>query len=160
MRRFLYAAALFVIGLSACVHRSPNERVLAAFSGDKSGPLFLGEPAPEYLGYADPVSARVLGAAFRDGEYRTPPPGQPLYCPGAAVSGNKGYVLSVHVNQAMGDTAFATLTEDCAQSGTCPSGQSCASVGTVRHMTNYLLVRTNRQWRIVKPVSSTVVIGT
>ena len=130
------------------------------FSRDRSAAIFLGEPAPEFVEFADPVSARVLGAAIREGKYRTRPSGQDLFCPGVAGSGNKGYVLSVHVYQVMGDTAFATLTWDCNPSPPCPSGQLCGSMGIVRHMTNYLLVRTKGTWEIVRIVNGAVLTST
>jgi hypothetical protein len=159
MQRLSLTTALIVVALSGCIHRSPNERILAAFSRDGGGPLFLGDPAPEYVGFADPVSARVLGGAVRGGKYRVPPAGQPLYCPGVAGSGNKGYLLGVHVYTVRGDTAFATLAQDCNPSAACPRGELCGSMGTLRRMTDYLLVRRGGKWAIAKVVSGGVTIS-
>jgi hypothetical protein len=161
MRRLSFITAVGIIGLSSCLHRSADERVLTAFSREASDSQFFGEPAPQYVGFADPVSARVLAGMMRNGNYRLAPDNQPLYCPGVAEPGNHGYVFGVSVSAVKGDTAFATLAGDCLQSvGTCPSGEACTGTdGSVRHSTEYLLARSKGKWRIVRPLSGATIIG-
>jgi hypothetical protein len=159
--RQLLSTALVVIGLSGCLHRSPDERVLGAFSTESGDPQVFGEPAPRYLRFADPVSARVFAGMMRSGKYLVAPEDQPLFCPGVAERGNHGYVFSVHVTAVKGDSAFATLAGDCLRSvRSCPNGAVCVGMGgVVRHSTDYLLARTHGKWRIVKPLVGAVIIG-
>jgi hypothetical protein len=161
MQRLSFTTALAVIALSGCIHRSPRERILAAFSSETTDPGVFGEPAPQYVGFADPVSARVLGDMMRSGKYRLAPQDRPLLCPGVAEPGNHGYVFGVSVRAVKGDTAFATLAGDCLQFvPKCRSGEVCASMGgAVRHSVDYLLARNNGKWRIVKPLVGAVIIG-
>jgi hypothetical protein len=163
MFRQVAALALGLL-LAGCLWRSPEERMLADFSGIDGASLFAGEAAPEYVRFRDALSERVLGNVTRDGRYRIAPAQQPLYCPGVKANGNHGYLLGVHVDKVMGDSALATLSRACAsQPPTCATGENCAFIGVggpVQYRINYLLLRINNRWKVVKPLGAGVMLST
>lgn len=62
MRGLWCKTVLVSICLIGCFHRSPDELILAAFSGRGGDWVFSGEAAPQYLVFRDGLSERV----FRD----------------------------------------------------------------------------------------------
>lgn len=159
MKRSCYTTALISLGFLGCMHGSPEERILAAFSGLSGERLFSGETPPQYLMFRDEASASVFRNLTGDGTYRMAPTGQPLFCPGVPENGNHGYLLGAKVDTVMGDSAFATITRDCTQFvAKCASGQLCASFGgTVEYQTSYLLARIERKWRVIRAVNGAFV---
>ena len=154
-------AVILALGLllAGCLRRSPEERILAVFSDIDAAKMFAGQAAPDYVGFADATSERVLGNVMRDGRYRIAPSHQPLYCPGVPAEGNHGYLLGARVPTMMGDTAFATITLECAANSPCPNGQLCASGGALEHQTNYLIIRTNGKWKLERALGGADVIA-
>ncbi|HST07998.1 MAG TPA: hypothetical protein VLJ83_07480, partial [Gemmatimonadaceae bacterium] len=115
-------------------------------------------PAPDYVAFRDALSKRILGNVTRHDRYRIARTQQPLYCPGVSGEGNHGYLLGARVPTIMGDTAFATLTLECA-GVPCAKGQPCVWGSIVQRQTNYLLVRTNGEWKVEKALSGATVIA-
>ena len=152
-----------IMGVAGCLHRSPEERILTAFSNDGSEPFFFPEGQPQYLLFADERTARVLWRIKRDGHYAMAPEHSKLFCPKAKVAGLHGYLISASVDTVMGDSAIASLNLDCAQAPPpCPDAkQSCViwSAGMIRMSTNYLLVRRAGKWKVEKPISGSVGIA-
>src|SRR3954470_23693408 len=80
--RTVSLAVLIGFGAAGCLHRSPEERILAAFE-DYGGEWFQAEkPAPEYLSFRDKLSAWVFRDVMRNGRFRVAPRGEALFCPG------------------------------------------------------------------------------
>jgi hypothetical protein len=152
--------ALISLGLVGCLHRSAEDRILAAFSGSNWDGLFSAEATPQFVAFRDDASARVFRNVSRSGAYRIAPTNQPLFCPGVPEKGNHGYLLGARVDTVMGDSAFATVTLMCTRFvSKCASGQFCASWGsTIQYETNYLLARSNGNWKVVRAVSGGVAI--
>jgi hypothetical protein len=151
-----------MVALSGCMHRSPEERMLDAFSNDKSDRLFFPDGEPQYLRFADERTAWALRRIERGGRYRIAPAGASLLCPGVPDEGLHGYLIAARVDTVMGDSAIAGLMMDCIRDPyICPSGQqSCVSMnsGVIRIMTDYLLTRRNGKWTVAKPVSGGIAI--
>src|SRR4051812_26902502 len=124
MRVSWCTTALVSICLIGCIHRSPEERILAAFSGfrgewpfaelnvfqdcNQSGFCtdiqYHTEKPPEYLSFRDDLSASIFRDLARSGKYQIVGAGQALFCPGLPIDGRHGYVLGVKVDTVMGDS--------------------------------------------------------
>jgi hypothetical protein len=144
---------LLVLCVSGCIHRAPEDRILSAFSGTPSW-SFPSDASPEFLAFRDERSARIFKDLTRDGKYRLSPTHEMLLCPGAAAAGNHGYVLGARLDQVRGETAVATVSQACRRFvPDCGAGQQCISIGDVIEFdSQYLLQKTSRGWRVVKPL--------
>jgi hypothetical protein len=181
MRVSWHKPALVAVCLAGCVHRSPEERILAAFSGAGGEWPFAEqhvyqdcnvagfctdvqsrtEKPPEYVRFRDDLSAQVFRNITRSGKIRLAGADQGLFCPGLPVKGSHGYVLGAKVDTVMGDSAVATVTKMCTNSppAECPRGQLCPSWGNViEYGTTYLLALTNRNWHVIKVISAAAAI--
>jgi hypothetical protein len=152
---------LIAVGAMGCLHRSPEERILAAFADYGGQWLQAEKPPPEYLSFRDKVSAWVFRDLMSHGRFRVAPQGQALYCPGVPEKGNHGYDLGARVAGVYGDSAFAAISQTCARfAPKCPTSDPCFSMGgpLIVYETTYLLRLTNGRWKVVKPVSGGAII--
>ena len=157
MRMVRLGTSLLFAAIVGCVHRSPEEEMLQAFASASGDQLFDRNSQPQYLEFADQRSASLFGHLTRDGRYRIAPREATLFCPGVRGEGVHGYSLSAKAEKVMGDSAYATLIQDCIGiPRSCPTGETtCAMMGSgvLRTTTTYLLVRKNGKWFVAKPVS-------
>ena len=78
-------ASLLLFALTGCLHRSPDAAVLAPIV-----PYLTQEPSdqsngPEYVMFADQLTATVFESLKRNAHYRIGPMGTRLVCPGCNV---------------------------------------------------------------------------
>jgi hypothetical protein len=153
-------AGLLLFFLFGCVHGSPNERILASLAEETAGSLFSREAAPEFVRFRDEIRASVYKDVAPGGRYRMAPDAQRLLCAGAIDPANHGYVLGVSVDKVMRDSALATVSQTCDQFvPECNAGQICTSVGnSVEHQSIYLLAKTRGKWKVVRQVSSALIL--
>lgn len=142
--------------LAACFHRSPELAILAPFG---EGDLYLFDDSTQanYVQFTDPTTASVFGDYVRSGRLRMAPKGSILLCPEIQTAGLHGYQLRVRVDQVMGDSAIASLSQVCkTQLFIC---DSCTMIGgptTIIRNTYYLMLRTNRRWRLGKGLGGSI----
>jgi hypothetical protein len=153
-------AGLLLFLLSGCVHGSPNERILASLAEETAGSLFSRETAPQFVRFRDEISASVFSDVASGARYRMAPDAQRLLCAGATDPANHGYVLGVSVDKVMRDSALATVSQTCDQFvPECKEAQICTSVGnSVEYQSIYLLAKTRGKWKVVRQVSSAVIL--
>jgi hypothetical protein len=153
MRVSKYLVPLFLIGVVGCLHRSVEDRVLAAFS--REGPQILaGDSVPQYVRFRDDRSARVFSGLARNG-IQVAPEGSVMLCPGVPQNGLHGYAIEARVDEITGETAFGTLTSWCSWAiQKCPQGQVCVSMGgnSIQYSTKYLVSRRSGEWKVVRPL--------
>lgn len=140
-------ALLLLFTLSGCFHSSPDAAMLAPL-----GPFLTQEPVdqshqPEYVVFADELTASVFKSLKRDSRYRILPTGKRFVCPSDGTKCPHPYQLGVQVMQRMGDSAIATI-------------QRIYSDGA-QHATAYnqeiLLVRRDRKWRIERVLGGSAI---
>lgn len=141
-------ALLLLFTLTGCLHRSPDAAVLAPLVGYLTQDTIGQSRQPVYLIFADELTANVFKILRQDSRYRILPRGNPFVCPsdGAQCS---PYVLSVRINEMMGDSAIATLQRSYSVNG----GQQ-----GITYSETILLVRRDRKWRIGKRLSGAAVL--
>jgi hypothetical protein len=150
--------ALLVLCVLGCAHRSPDERILSAFSDSSSQWPFTGDATVRFVAFRDALSARIFKDVTRGGSMQIAPRDQPLYCPGVPGAVNHGYVLGASVMTVNGATAIATVSEWCTRFvSTCPACPSMGG-GSMVFNTEYLLQKTNGGWKVVKPLGMNTMI--
>jgi hypothetical protein len=137
MRMNRSKASLLLFTLTGCFHSSPDAAVLAPLVA-----LFTQEPfdqshQPEYLVFADELTASVFKSLRRDNRYRILPTGKPFVCPSVGAQCPQPHELNVHVMEMMGDSAVATIDRTYYRRQT-----------LIRTGENILLVRRNGEWKI------------
>jgi hypothetical protein len=125
--------------LAACFHHSPDEAVLTPLVAQ-----FKQEPSdqsnqPEYLIFADELTANVFKSLRRDSRYRILPTGKPVVCPADGTPCPHPYELLARVDSITGDTAIARIQRIYAEGG----GHAIA------YGEQILLVRRNGRWKVV-----------
>jgi len=141
-------ASLLLLTLMGCFHSSPDAAVLAPLVA-----LFTQEPfdqsnQPEYLIFADELTASVFKSLRRDTRYRIVPTGKPFVCPSERPQCHLSE-LRAGVNQLMGDSAIATMDRTYS-----------SERGLIRTGENILLVRRNGKWKIERVINGfTLVAG-
>lgn len=152
---------LVMVVAIGCYHY-PHEDLLMAFAGGP-GRSFNWNPQPKYIGFSDDRTEFVLKPVVTSAGYTIALDGSILICPGVPAEGPHGYLLRADVDTVMGDSAIVTLVQTCIREpGRCPSGsESCMTLnaGVNVTATNYLLVRRNGAWTLVKPLSGGVING-
>ena len=142
----------WVFAALGCLHRSPEERVLAALRDADVTWGINNAPPPDYIQLAD-ESKWVFENTIRR-RYPAPPTNSPLLCPGVAATGAHGYALGAKVTSVDRVTATATVTRACAR-GIC---EGVCMGFTLIYEDNYLLVKNNGKWRIVRQLNGAVVV--
>ena len=130
-------ASLLFFALASCFHSSPDAAVLAPLVAHFTQEPFDQSSQPEYLVFADELTASVFKSLRRDSRYRILPTGKPFVCPSDGAPCPQPHELSVHVTEMMGDSAIATINR------TYYKGARLVRAGE-----NILLVRRNRKWKI------------
>jgi hypothetical protein len=140
--------ALLLFTLAGCRHSSPDVAMLAPLAAQLAPEASDQSKEPENLVFADELTATVFKSLRQDARYRILPNSARLVCPSPAAEGLQGYALRARVNQAMGDTAIATVERICSRVG------GLLSTGEI-----YLLVRRNGRWRMEKIINGFSTVG-
>ena len=130
-------ASLLLLTLSGCFHSSPDAAMLAPL-----GPFLAQEPVdqseqPQYVVFADELTANVFKSLKRDSRYRILPTGKPRECPADGTKCPHPYQLGVQVNMRMGDSAIAIIRRIYSEGGRATAFDEM-----------FLLVRRDRTWKI------------
>lgn len=144
--------------LIGCFH-FPDEAMLLAFSR-QPGTILFDNPQPKYLGFEDERAAFIFEKLTDGGTYEAAPEEASLICPGIPVEGMHGYMLGVHVDSVMRDSAIVIVRRTCArqprQSPSDGTASFSVSSGVSVTTTNYLLVRKSGLWTVARPLTSSV----
>ncbi len=132
-------ASLLLFTLAGCFHTSPDAAVLAPLVAHLTEEPFGQSNQPEYLVFADELSATVFKSLSQDTRYRIVLRGKPFVCP-SDIAQCRRSELRVRVEELMGDSAIATMERIYSN----PDGHPTA------YREQILLVRRNRKWRIGK----------
>lgn len=154
----LRSAPLLLCLLAACIHHSPEDRVLRAFAESFSGGgQLVFEHRPEFVRFLDSRSEKAWRRILGTDSYHLllAAADSPVYCPDLNVAGNHGYVLGLTAPFVSRDSAVVALWQECVAIAPtrCPNGP-CNFLGgnTIRFETDYLLLRTKRGWRLDRAV--------
>jgi hypothetical protein len=139
MERHLLLLLLPTIG---CLHRSSEASLLRPLASVYSNGFPYDSVQPQYLAFADPLTASILKNLVRNGRYQIAPKGAPVFCPADPARGNHGYMLALRVRQVMGDSALVAAEQMCA-----------TNYGIISTSVNYLLRKRGRRWEVVQPIS-------
>jgi hypothetical protein len=134
--------------VTACFHKSPDEAVLAPLVAEFTRQSVDPTTGPEYVVFADQLTAKVFESLSRDPHYRIVPAGQRVACPASGPPCPRRYQLSARVNSIVGDTAVATTQRFEADSG----GHGIA------YEEQILLVRRNGKWKIEKILGYSAIV--
>jgi hypothetical protein len=149
MRMARPTLAVLLLTLTACRHRSPDLAVLAPLAAEVANGFSDQAQQPQYLIFADPLTASVLKNVERNSRYRIAPDGTPLLCPENRAEGAHGYEIHLTVDTLMGDRAITSIQGICIG-----RHQTLSTSETI------LVVRKSRKWAIDKVLSfSTGVLG-
>jgi hypothetical protein len=148
-------ASLLLFALTGCLHRSPDAAVLGPLV-----PYLTQEPSnqsngPEYVMFADQLTATVFESLKRNAHYRIIPMGTRLVCPSNPSPGPHCYDLRARVIKLLGDSAIATIERTYFTSGPRQAGWG----GTIRYSGDFLLLRRSGKWRVEKRISGSVMIA-
>ena len=133
----------------ACLQRSADANLLRPLASVYSKG-FADEPIqPQYLVFADPLTASVLKNLARSRAYQIAPAGSGVLCPSNPAPGMHGYLLRLRVDAVMGDSAIVAAEQMCA-----------APHGVISTGVHYLLRKKLGKWRIDRPLHGwTTVLG-
>jgi hypothetical protein len=131
-------ASLLLFTLAGCFHHSPDEAVLAPLADDVSQTRVDQSNQPEYLIFADELTARVFENLRRNPHYRILPTGKPFVCPSDGTPCPHPYELRAHVDTIMGDSAIVVIQR------IYPGG---GGRGTA-YSEQILLVHRNGKWKV------------
>jgi hypothetical protein len=134
-------ASLLLLTLTGCFHNSPDAAVLAPLVALFKQQPFDQSNQPEYLVFADQLTASIFKSLRRNSRYRIIPTGKPFVCPSERPQCHLSE-LHVGVNELMGDSAIATMDR------TYSSGR-----GLIRTGEDILLVRRNGKWKIERVIN-------
>jgi hypothetical protein len=149
-------ASLLLFALTGCLHRSPDAAVLAPLV-----PYFTEEHndqinQPEYIVFADQLTATVFESLRRNAHYRITPMGTRLVCPSNPAPWPHCYALGARVIVLIGDSAIASIERT---SSIFDSGPRQAVLGATRvYSDNFLLRRRSGKWRVEKRLDGSVTI--
>jgi hypothetical protein len=111
---------------------------------------------PEYIVFADQLTATVFESLKRNAHYRITPMGTPLVCPSNPAPGPHCYSLGARVIKLMGDSAIATVERTYRRFDSRP--EEVVLGGTIVYSDNFLLVRRSGKWRVEKRLDGSVSI--
>ena len=132
--------SVFLFTLASCFHHSPDEAVLAPLVAELGQAPFDKSNQPEYLVFADELTANVFKSLRRDPRYRIVPTGKPFVCPSDVTPCPQPYELRARVDAITGETAIATIQRIYRGSGGHP----------IAYGEQMLLVRQNGKWKVVR----------
>jgi hypothetical protein len=149
-------ASLLLLALTGCLHRSPDAAVLA--------PLVVyltQEPPgqsnqPEYVVFADQLTATVFESLKRNAHYRITPMGTRLVCPSNPAPRPHCYALAARVIKLMGDSAIASIERTYRTFNSGP--RQAVWGGTMVYSDNFLLLRRSGKWRVEKRLDGSVIM--
>jgi hypothetical protein len=149
-------ASLLLLALTGCLHTSPDAAVLAPLVAE----LTQGPPdqsnQPEYITFADKLTATVFESLKRNAHYRVTPMGTRLVCPSNPAPVPHCYSLGARVIKLTGDSAIATIQRTYQRLNSGPS--QVVLGGTIVYEDNFLLVRRSGKWRVEKRLDGSVMI--
>ena len=136
------ARLLFLLlPMIGCLQRSSDANLLRPLASAYSNG-FSDEPIqPQYLVFADPITASVLKNLARNRSYQIAPAGTGLLCPSNPAPGRHGYLLRLRVDAVMGDSAIVAAEQRCA-----------AIHGVISTGVHYLLRKRLGKWAIDRPL--------
>ena len=142
-------ASLLLLSLAGCVHRSPDEAVLAPVVAQFTQDSFEESNQPEYLIFGDELTANVFKSLNRNPHYRIlPRGGKPFVCPPDRAQCPRPSVLVARVGTWMGrDSAIAIVDRERYDGTT-----------MVRTSEQILLVRPNGKWKVERVLGYSSVI--
>ena len=133
---------LLLLPVISCLHQSSEANLLRPLASVYANGFPDDSVQPQYLAFADPLTASILKNLVRNGQYQIAPKGAPLFCPSIRAPGNHGYMLGLRVLQVMGDSALVEAEQMCAM-----------MYGVVSTSVNYLLRKKAGKWKIDRPIS-------
>ncbi len=172
-------ASLLLFALTGCLHRSPDAAVLAPLVAYLTqGPLPIFQDCnvesgyctdvlplmpqhtdqsnqPQYIVFADQLTATVFDSLKRNAHYRITPMGTRLLCPSNPPPGPHCYSLGARVIKLMGDSAIATIERTYSTFNSGP--KQAAFGGSIRYSDNFLLLRRSGKWRVEKRIDGSVI---
>jgi hypothetical protein len=172
-------ASLLLLALTGCLHRSPDAAVLAPLVAYLTQEPLSGfqdcnvrsfctdvRPSmpqradqsnqPEYIVFADQLTATVFESLKRNAHFRITPMGTGLVCPSNPAPGPHCYSLGARVIKLMGDSAIATIERTYRRFDSRP--EQVVLGGTIVYSDNFLLVRRSGKWRVEKRLDGLVTI--
>lgn len=139
---------LFLLPMIGCLHRPREAALLTPLASVYANGFPDDSIQPQYLLFADPLTASILRNLVRSGSYQLAPAGSGLFCPGNPAPGKHGYQLRLRVVTVMGDSAIVSTEEICA----------AGPYQTISKGVLYLLRKRNGKWTIEKPLSGSYTI--
>jgi hypothetical protein len=171
-------ASILLFALVGCLHGSPDAAVLAPLVAYLTQePLSIFQDCnvagyctdvalmpqltdqgnqPEYIVFADQLTATVFESLKRDAHYKITPMGTRLVCPSNPAPRPHCYDLRARVSALMGDSAIATIERTYRTSNSGP--RQAVWGGTTRYEDNFLLVRRSGKWRVEKRLDGSVIV--
>jgi hypothetical protein len=143
-----YSLTVLLLTLAGCFHHSPDEAVLAPIVAQFTQEPFDQSNQPEYLIFADELTAKVFKHLRQDPHYRIVPAEKTFICPPDATPCPHPHVLAAHIVWLAGDSAIAVIRRDYSR-GPAPERP-------VRATEQILLVRRNGRWKIEKVLGYTL----
>jgi hypothetical protein len=160
-------ASLLLLALTGCLHRSPDAAVLAPLVAyltqePQSGfqdcnvrsfctdvqplmPQHVDQSnGPEYVMFADQLTATVFQSLKRNAHYKVIPMGTRLVCPSNPAPEPDCYSLRARVIKLMGDSAIATIERTYWRF-------------PIVYDDNFLLLRRGGKWRVEKRMVGSVI---
>jgi hypothetical protein len=150
-------APLLLFALTGCLHRSPEAPILAPFVASLAQEPSDQTNQPDYIAFADQLTATVFESLNSNAHYRVTPMGTRLECPANAPPEPHCYLLGARVVMQMGDSAVATIQRTYQ---TLPPGptQTIRIGGTIVYEDRYLLLRRSGKWKVEKRLDGSVMI--
>ena len=133
-------ATLLLFTLAGCVHHSPDEAVLAPVVAQFTQEPFDQSNQPEYLIFADDLTANVFKSLGRDPRYRILPKAKPRVCPSDGAQCPHPHELLARVGTWMGRDSAIAIVDRTYYDGT----------RIVRTSEQILLVRPDGKWKVEK----------
>jgi hypothetical protein len=132
---------LLLLLMIGCLERSSDANLLKPLASAYSNG-FPGEPIqPQYLVFADPLTASILKNLARSRLYQMAPAETGILCPSNPAPGRHGYMLRLRVDAVMGDSAIVAAEQMCA-----------GSHGVISTGVHYLVRKRRGKWEIDRPL--------
>lgn len=133
---------LLLIPVISCHERSSEANLLRPLASAYPSAFATDSIQPQYLRFADPLTASILRNLARNPSYQIAPAGAPLFCPTNPAPGRHGYLIRLRVDAVMGDSAIVAAEQMCSEV------QGLISTGI-----HYLVRKLHGRWELVRPLS-------